>query len=146
MVVKTFRGLLADGGQERIRLSTKNGKVGYRIAKFQIMAPLSTGSSRANGVSIWKTEQTSVSTSAISPDFTESDLLAVALNVWDNSQPHLSSLSVIFDNEIFNQDIYITNTETIATGDCNYYIELEAIPLSDQGAEYTTIKDLRANA
>jgi len=143
MVVKTYRGLLADGGQDRIRLQTIRGKVGYRIAKFQIMAPLTTGSSRVNAVSIWKTEQTSVSTSAISPDFTDSDLLAVALNVWDNSQPHLSSLSVIFDNEIFNQDIYLTNTETIATGSCNYYIELEVIPLDDVGAEYTTMKDMR---
>jgi len=143
MVVKTYRGLLADGGQDRIRLQTIRGKVGYRIAKFQIMAPLITGSSRVNAVSIWKTEQTSVSTSAISPDFTDSDLLAVALNVWDNSQPHLSSLSVIFDNEIFNQDIYLTNTETIATGSCNYYIELEVIPLDDVGAEYTTMKDMR---
>jgi len=34
MVVKTFRGLLADGGQDRIRLSTIKGKVGYKIAKF----------------------------------------------------------------------------------------------------------------
>ena len=39
MVVKTFRGLLADGAQERIKLQTSTGKVGYRIVKFQVMSP-----------------------------------------------------------------------------------------------------------
>ena len=37
MVVKTFRGLLADGGQDHIRLQTIKGKVGYRIVKYQLM-------------------------------------------------------------------------------------------------------------
>ena len=36
-MIKTFRGLLAHGGQDRIRLSTIKGKVGYRIKKFQLM-------------------------------------------------------------------------------------------------------------
>jgi len=142
-MIKTYRGLLADGGQERIRLQTIRGKVGYKIVKFQIMAAPTTGSDRVNGVSIWKKEQSTISTSSITPDFTDSDLLAVAISVWDNAQPNLSSTSVIFDNEIFNQDIYVTNTETQATGTCNYYIELEVIPLDDAGAEYTTLKDFR---
>ena len=37
MVVKTYRGLLADGVQEKIPLSTKDGSVGYRIVKFEIV-------------------------------------------------------------------------------------------------------------
>ena len=37
MPIKTFRGLLEDGAQERIRLETLDGKTGYRINKFQIM-------------------------------------------------------------------------------------------------------------
>jgi len=50
---------------------------------------------------------------------------------------------VIFDNQIFNQDIYITHTDTTGSRNINYYIELEVIPLDDAGAEYTTVKDLR---
>ena len=143
-MIKTFRGLLEDGGQDRIRLGTIKGKVGYKIVKFQIMVgALATGSDRTNGVFIWKTEQSTISTSAITPDFNDPSLLAAAITVWDNTQPNLSSLSVIFDNQIFNQDIYVTNTETIATGTCNYYIDLEVVELSDMGAEYTTIKDMR---
>jgi len=50
---------------------------------------------------------------------------------------------VIFDSEIFNQDIYLTHTDTGGAVACNYYIELEVIPLDDAGAEYATVKDLR---
>ena len=51
--------------------------------------------------------------------------------------------SVIFDNEIFNQDIFITHSEPSSNSTGNYYIELEVIPLDDAGAEYTTLKDMR---
>ena len=33
--ILSYRGQLADGGQDRILLSTKKGEVGYRIKKFQ---------------------------------------------------------------------------------------------------------------
>ena len=143
-MIKTFRGLLADGGQDRLRLGTKQGKVGYKIIKFQIALGALTGSDQCSTVKIWKTEQTSVSTSGTTIDFTKEDLLASALAVWDNSQPALSGKSIIFDNEIFNQDIYVTNTDACSDNtSTNYYIELEVIPLSDMGAEYTTLKDIR---
>jgi len=55
-----------------------------------------------------------------------------------------TTIFTIFDNEIFNQDIYITHDENSPNNTtCNYYIELEVIPLDDKGAEYTTVKDLR---
>ena len=38
MKLKSFRGQLADGGQERIRLSTNDGKTGYLVRKFQTMS------------------------------------------------------------------------------------------------------------
>ena len=37
MTIKTFRGLLADGGQDTIVLHTNDGSTGYRIVKFQLM-------------------------------------------------------------------------------------------------------------
>ena len=30
-MIKTFRGILADGDQNKIRLTTKKGKIGYKI-------------------------------------------------------------------------------------------------------------------
>ena len=37
-MIKSYKGSLPDGGQDRIRLATIKGKVGYRIVKFQIIA------------------------------------------------------------------------------------------------------------
>jgi len=148
-MIKTFRGLLADGGQDRIRLQTIKGKVGYRIVKFQLFPekPGDTSVQYESTVEAWKKQQSTPSTSAITVDFSDSDLLAAAyyglLTV--SSAAHYIS-SVIFDNEIFNQDIYITHTNVEASGaanSMNYYLELEVVPLDDAGAEYTTLKDMR---
>ena len=144
MVVKTFRGLLADGGQDRIRLSTIKGKVGYKIVKLQVFPNLPGTSDVESTVQIFKTEQTTVSTTAADVNFTDSDLLA-AIYVAEGSGADQGPLAahVIFDNQIFNQDIYITHTDTTGSRNINYYIELEVIPLDDAGAEYTTLKDMR---
>ena len=142
MVVKTFRGQLEDGGQDRIRLSTIQGKVGYRIVKFQIMADVPV---TASGEQIAKIFKSSQGTPTNTVDFTDSDLLGVALFIhndnYSNTQTH-----IIFDREIFNQDIFITYASGAGSNPCNYYIELEIIPLTDQGAEYTTVKDIRTQS
>jgi len=138
MVVKTFRALLADGGQDRIRLSTIKGKKGYRIVKFQVLGP-DANTSFEQVLKIYK-KSTTVSTDI---NFTDSDLLAAAVMNDSAANEYLAAPIIIFDQEIFNQDIYITNKGHNVTASMNYYIELEVIPLDDKGAEYTTVKDLR---
>ena len=142
-MIKTFRGLIADGGQERIRLQTIQGKVGYRIIKFQVVGT-AVGTSNYESVSqIWKTEQASV---VATIDFTDSDLLGIGIFTAEHgAHQYPEDMTVVFDAEIFNQDIYITQ-QCLQSGSVNYYLELEVINLSDMAAEYNTIKDLRANA
>ena len=145
MVVKTFRGLLADGGQDRIRLSTIKGKVGYEIRKFQIMGnvTVSTTATVDHVVKIYSNEESTVPTSGATIDLTESGILAVGLLTLGSTYGEYSQI-IIFDNATINQDIYITHTDNDGTDSCNYYIELEVIPLDDAGAEYTTLKDMRS--
>ena len=143
MVVKTFRGQLTDsspGNQQRIRLQTIKGKVGYRIVKFQLMGVTPGTVSQESVVKIFKEEQTTIDGVV---DFTDSGMLAVA--IWFNkaSVDFAVSHHIVFDNEIFNQDIYITHLDADSANGCNYYLELEVIPLDDAGAEYTTLKDMR---
>jgi len=141
-MIKTFRGQLADGGQDQIRLQTIKGKIGYRIVKFQLMPPEPGQVHAENTVKIYKTKQTTIDNNI---NFTDSDLLAAAY-YQDREDDFVSSLDVIFDNEIFNQDIYVTGVGTTSGGQfVNYYIELEVIPLDDTGAEYTTLKDMRTS-
>jgi len=150
-MIKTFRGLLADGGQDRIRLGTIKGKVGYKIIKFKLLSEKPGAVSQESVVKIYKTEQgVPAGRPAIDGevDFTDSDLLASGIYILSDNSTAIwnTSETIIFDSEIFNQDIYITHSD-ISTGQkCNYYFELEVIPLDDAGAEYTTIKDLRSNA
>jgi len=143
MVVKTFRGLLADGGQDRIRLSTIKGKVGYKINKFELLPYNPASQSSENTIAIWK-GGTAASAASKYIDFTDSDLLAAGYIQNGASNAEAMTVTIIFDNEIFNQDIYISNeVGDVASQGINYYIELEVIPLDDAGAEYTTLKDMR---
>jgi len=140
-MIKTFRGLLADGGQDRIRLSTIKGKVGYKIVKFQTMGEQPASVDQEATCKIYKVNQTTIDSTV---DFSKSDLLGVA--VWSsdgNMGIYPEDVNVIFDTEIINQDIYVTNAGTSGT-EVNYYIEMEVMDLSEMSAEYTTLKDLRA--
>jgi len=142
-MIKTFRGLLADGGQDQIRLQTIKGKVGYRIVKFEIIDAAPGTLNTENVVKIYKESQTTIDGLV---NFTDSGLLGVAFWVFNSSNPAYSTTyAVIFDTEIFNQDIYISQKEVSANANkVNYYLELEVIPLDDAGAEYTTLKDMRS--
>jgi len=140
-MIKTFRGLLADGGQDRIRLQTIKGKVGYKIVKFELMGKTPGASTQESVVQIYKKFQSTIDATV---DFTDSALLAAG--IWQKSTNVAYPLaeSVIFDQEIFNQDIYVTHKDVDAGESCNYYMELEVVPLDDAGAEYTTLKDMRS--
>jgi len=140
-MIKTFRGLLADGAQDRIRLQTIKGKVGYRIAKFQVLQK-NPGAAHAEAVvKIYKSSQSTIDALV---NFTDSDLLAVVAYQKSDSVTYSGSEIIIFDKEIVNQDIYVTLDHASGhTEPMNYYLELEVIPLDDAGAEYTTLKDLR---
>ena len=141
MVVKTFRGLLLDGGQDRIRLSTIKGKVGYRIIKLQIIRESQTASID-HVVKVLREEDASVPAAGAKINLSDNKLLAVAA-ISGTAQGEIYT-TIIFDREIFNQDIFVTHTDNDGNDACNYYVELEVIPLDDAGAEYTTLKDMRS--
>jgi len=142
MVVKTFRGLLADGAQDRIRLQTIKGKIGYRIIKFQGIPKQPFTTDGEHVIKLYLNHQTSIDDAI---NFTDSDLLAVVTfaNASSNTVNYSPTI-IIFDKQIFNQDIYVTHTDARSTQVANYYLELEVIPLDDAGAEYTTLKDMRS--
>ena len=140
---KSFRGIIADDGEVRIRLGTVKGKMGYQIVKFQLLPNDPSGSSAESIVKIYdKSLGSTLPTSVI--DFTESDLLAVAYYSGGSGASSPQDMVVIFDNQIFNQDIFIShNDNSSAPAPTNFYLELELHPLTDQGAEYTTLRDIR---
>jgi hypothetical protein len=143
-MIKTFRGILVDGGQDRIRLSTKKGKVGYKIVKFQGFPNLPGTTDSESILRIYKFKHSGPSTTDANVDFTDGNLLAVLIVPGSSSYlyPGQTNL-IVFDREIFNQDIYITHTNTEGAQKSNYYLELESFMLSDHDVVVATLKDVR---
>ena len=138
---KTFRGLLADGGEDRIRLSTNKGLTGYQIVKLQIITEEPYGGS--TGEHIVQVSQFSKTPSA-TVDFTNPTILGVAIiNNSTAGYQYASNPVIIFDNTTINQDIYISHVDNSSSLKCNYYIELKQIKLSNDEATVATLKDMR---
>ena len=139
----SYRGKLPIGEQNRIRLKTIDGKKGYKIVKFQLISTEPGGADSEFVGQIFKTDQTGSITTDV--DFTNRDLLAVCYHKADQSSSQgVTDDVIIFDNEKFNQDIFINITDkSTATVPCNYYIELEAMALSDIESTMLTLQSLR---
>ena len=143
MPIKSFRGLIADGGIDTISLHTNNGSTGYRIVKFQLMGHNPGDSalgSYEHVVQIFKIPQTTASATV---NFSDNTLLAAGLCFGNTSPQFNDTTSILFDNEVFNQDIYITHVDEDAATPVNYYIELEVVKLALDANTVATLKDIR---
>lgn len=138
----SFRGQLPIGVEERISLHTNTGQTGYQITKFQILSS-SPGSGNVEYIAqIYKTED--VDNVNTTPDFSNNRLLGVVYYQDNQGEHYIDSSTIIFDNEIFNQDIFINVTDGEGgTTACNYYIEMKQMSLALDEATVATLKDIR---
>ena len=128
--VHSFRGLLADGGQDEINLERQNLNLAYRIIKFAIMQNYPGTGDVESTVQIFRESQTSISTTTATVDFSDPDLLGAAyIHEGATVANANTGISIIFDNILFSRNIFVTHTETQGTFKCNYYIELEEVPV-----------------
>jgi|TARA_R110000824_G_scaffold400441_1_gene607968 hypothetical protein len=139
MPIKSFRGLLADDTQETIHLHTNTGSTGYRIVKFQVMSP----DANTNVEAVMKIYKIKQATNTSDVDFSDNTLLAAALVNDTTDRNYMPIPIVTFDNEIFNQDIYVTNKGQDNPSPVNYYIELEVVKLDLNENTVATLKDIR---
>jgi len=139
--ILNYKGQLAPGTETTIMLSTKKGEVGYRITKFQIMSSAPGANNSEFIAQIYKTsDSNNINTT---PNFSDNRLLAVAYYN-DDHNSFAPETIIIFDNEIFNQDVFLNITD--ASGGaiaCNYYLEIEVIKLDESEAMVATLKDIR---
>ena len=140
---------MADGSIDTISLHTIDGLTGYRIVKFQIFPYQPGAASYESTVQIWKNSPDTPSTSAVTVDFSDQRLLAVAYyGQYSTISSAQQAQAVVFDNEVINQDVYLTHTNVeggAAAGPMNYYIELEQMDLALDEATVATLKDIRNN-
>ena len=142
-MIKSFRGQIADGGQDTILLHTNDGSTGYRIVKFQIMHAEPGQQHAEHTMKIYKVPQTSIDNNL---NFSDNTLLATGFLTNSANVAYPIGVMVIFDQEIFNQDIYITHVDTEGSEPCNYYIELEQLKLDINSNTVATLKDMRNTA
>ena len=139
MTIKSFRGMMTDASIDTISLHTNTGSTGYRIVKLQVMS--TTDVDVESTLKVYSIPQT---TATSDTDFSDNTLLAAA-----HYSQHYSGGSypedqvIIFDNTVFNQDIYITLKGHSYTANLNYYIELEQVPLDLNENTVATLKDIR---
>jgi len=143
MTIKTFRGLIADAAQDTIVLHTNDGSTGYRIVKFQIMVTEPGEQSSEHTLKIFTISQTLASINN-TIDFSDQTLLGVGWLGFGASTGPTNIIVTIFDNNVFNQDIYITCSDVGGFAKpCNYYIELEQVKLDLNENTVATLKDIR---
>jgi hypothetical protein len=140
MPIKSFRAKIAQNGIDTISLHTNNGSTGYRVVKFQVLSTSPASHTQESIVKIFSVPQ---ETATATIDFDDQTLLAAAMYDNSNSASYNPQPVVIFDNMVFNQDIYITHVDQGAAQPVNYYIELEQIKLDLNENTVATLKDIR---
>ena len=124
--IHSFRGLLANGGEDKINLERSNVTLAYRIVKFSILPNAPYVASDEFVVKAYKEDQSSIDGVV---DFTDVDLIAAA--VWANSDTSQRGHdAIVFTNELFSRNLYITSTAVAGGNSCNYYIEIEEVPVN----------------
>ena len=141
--IKSFRGQIVDGGQDTIVLHTNTWSMGYKIKKFELFPDTPGQDNSESVVQIFSIPQSTPSTTAVTVDFSDNTLLAAAFYGAASSTDYPQKTTVVFDNMTFNQDIYVTHTNTAGSRAVNYYIELEQMKLDLNENTVATLKDIR---
>ena len=143
MTLKTFRGKITSETTETIVLHTNNGAIGYRIKKFEIIVSNPFVAQSKGVVKIYTVPQASEDALV---DFSDNTLIAVSTY---HDQPVAEDMSasktIIFDNAVFNQDIYLTAKDVGVqqVSEFSYQLELETVKLDLNENTVATLKDIR---
>ena len=90
---------------------------------------------------IFSTPQTAVDAQI---DFSDQTLLGVTFMQVGTAATKTAATTIVFDNRVFNQDIYLTAKDIGgSTRGINYHIELEQIKLDLNENTVATLKDIR---
>jgi len=130
--VHSFKGILTNGAQRKIRIQGPVGAIAWRITKFQLMGKTPGAVAREHVAKVTREELSSIDGVV---NFDDDELLAVG--IWlasDNILYGTVSHDVIFDNALFSRNIFVSQSDVSGgANSCNYYIELEEVKVSKAG-------------
>ena len=129
-MIKTFRDKITNGEQQVIHLAGGDIDIGYKIHKLKLMTTDPGNASQDLVLKVYSVKQDSVPSTGATIDFSEDEL--VAAGYFSQATTDFSHRqTVIFDNEVFNQDLYVTFTDNDGSDPCNYLLELEEVKMKD---------------
>ena len=135
MTTKSFKRMLINGAQDKIYLSGGESDIGYRITKLSLISKTPGAVAETEGViKVFREKQTSIDAVI---DFTDDILLAAAAYQDHDGSSYPSSIDIVFDDQVINQDIYITWYCTDNDIPMNYLIHLEEVKMS--GSEQAVV-------
>ena len=141
MAIKSFRGKMQSDDIDTIVLHTNTGSTGYKVIKFDVFPVDPYKDDYESILQMFKTPQTAASDEV---DFSNQILLGAAMySSRGSAESYPEDKYVLFDNEIFNQDIYITYKDQKTNSGMNYYLELEQVKLDLSENTVATLKDIR---
>ena len=137
----SFKGsIIPAADEQRIKLATLDGKTGYRITKFQIISSTPGVGNEENICQIHTRREGPSAT----VDFTNDSLMAVCFTSNVNAVTSGYHETIIFDNKVVNQDIYVSGADAAGgTVPFNFYFEMEIIPLNDAQSTQLTLRSMR---
>jgi hypothetical protein len=142
MPIKTFRGKIAHETVQTISLHTNDGSTGYRIKKFEVIGDTPGTTGQVSTLFVTTVNPGTPTSATI--DFSNQELIGVCQYESSTSAHYNPQPIIIFDNVVFNQDIFVSNfTTTGTTVGTNYYIELEQVKLDLSENTIATLKDIR---
>ena len=137
----SIRGNIGDGDIQKISLKTNNGLTGYRLTSMTLMPEKCGTTDFEHTIKIYKVPQT---TATEEIDFNDYNLLGAAFTEGNNSSNYIGQpLVTFFDNEIVNQNLFVTHTDTKGALFCNYYLTFEVTKLDSVESTQITLKSLR---
>ena len=136
---------MADGEIVEVNLKSKEGKLGYRIKRFELMFANVTDSIK----SVVKIYNTNPFVTTGTPDglinFEDQNLIAAGILSGKADQTQYpEDMVTVFDQETFNQNIFITHSEIAGNQPINVYLDLEQFTLNENEATYATLTSLRS--
>ena len=132
--MKSFKGKVGDGEQDRIYLAGGDSDKGYRISKLEVEPAQPFNRTQETIVKVYLERQSSVDGDV---NFKDDALLAVGIFKQNDSTNYFAYENVLFDNKVVNQDIYVTCYDAATGEEMNYYIEFEEVKMS--GAEQAVV-------
>jgi hypothetical protein len=137
--LEEYDGVSGSGkGTARLRLSTKEGLIGYKIKRFELITAAPYAGDNEHIVQIFSVEPGNPSELI---NFNDPTLLGAAITTLDTSGNGYHQ--IVRDDKVVNQDLYVTHVDRQSSGSINFLIELEIMPLDINEATVATLRDMR---